>query len=491
MKLTETTIRLLVIEDEDYDIRRIKKTLDPYSAEIRIEDIVSNGKAALELLQANPGGYDVVITDYQISGGIMGDELIRRIRILAPALQVIVITKMTINLTNFDFAAKLIQAGAFWYCTKYPGDIEDYIYQPTDFILSIVNAWQKKRLEEEQLRSAKKLNKNVENILSQKIIVGEAPAIKILREDIRKSAQNSASVFITGPSGTGKEMVANNIHYTSDRRFENFVAINCGSIPLELVESELFGYAKGSFTGANSNKPGLFEIASNGTIFLDEITELPLSAQVKMLRVLQEGEIEKIGRTGKVKVDVRVIAATNRNIEEEIAQKRFREDLYYRLNVIRIHVPALKDRREDITLLLDHFLESFTRDMGKDPVELTSEAKKLLLSYNWPGNVRELKNIAQRLLFGEEQKITVQIVQKALGLADQPVASSLSESDKTDLFAPFLHKGVPLRDIELEFRREYVSFVRDHSSSDADAAKKLGIAPPNYSRMCKELGLKT
>ncbi|MBN8705915.1 MAG: sigma-54-dependent Fis family transcriptional regulator [Bacteroidetes bacterium] len=490
MKLLDKVIRLLVIEDEEYDVKRIKKTIAPYSSEIQIVDIVSNGKAALDLVQANPGGYDVVITDYQISGGIMGDELIKRIRILAPALQVIVVTKMTINLTNFDFAAKLIQAGAFWYCTKYPGDIEDYIYQPTDFILSIVNAWQKKRLEEEQLKSNRKLTKNIENILSQKVIVGESTAIKRLREDIRRSAQNSASIFITGPSGTGKELVANNIHYTSDRRLENFVAINCGSIPFELVESELFGYTKGSFTGANSNKQGLFEIANNGTIFLDEVTELPLSAQVKMLRVLQEGELEKIGRTGVVKVDVRVIAATNRNIEEEIAAKRFREDLYYRLNVVQIQVPALKDRREDIDPLFTYFLDGFKKEMSKDEVTLSDEARTILTSYNWPGNVRELKNVAQRLLFNEDSVISAAMVRRALGLADDHVVNDFRPEDRQSAFSQFLTSHLTLRDIELEFRREYVTFIRERSESDAEAAKKLGIAAPNYSRMCKELGLK-
>jgi len=195
--------------------------------------------------------------------------------------------------------------------------------------------------------------------------------------------------------GTGKELVAFNIHYTSDRKYENFVIINCGSLPSQLVESELFGYEKGAFTGADKKKLGLFEIANHGTIFLDEITELPLPAQVKLLRVIQEGEIEKIGRTEKIKVDVRIIAATNRNVEEEVKEKRFREDLYYRLNVLPIFVPDLKKRVTDIPLLIDYFLSSISIDMSKDKPEIPDETMKVFLNYEWPGNVRELKNVVE------------------------------------------------------------------------------------------------
>ncbi len=209
--------------------------------------------------------------------------------------------------------------------------------------MSLFNAYEKSLLERERYRSQLKLRRNVEDILFQKQIIGESPIMKELKEEINRFAKSNVNTLIRGASGTGKELVAYNIHYRSDRKYENFVIINCGSLPSQLVESELFGYEKGAFTGADKKKPGLFEIAHHGTIFLDEVTELPLSAQVKLLRVIQDGEIEKIGRTEKIKVDVRIIAATNRNIEEEVKEKRFREDLYYRLNVLPIFVPDLKN----------------------------------------------------------------------------------------------------------------------------------------------------
>ena len=219
---------------------------------------------------------------------------------------------MTINITDYEFANKLIKAGAFWDCTKYPGDIDEFIYQPTDFIMSIINAKQKCILEREWNKSNKKLLKNVEDILGSKRIIGQSEVIKGLKNEIGKYSQSDFNILIHGASGTGKELVAYNIHYNSARKFENFVPINCGSLPHDLVESELFGYEKGAFTGAEKKKQGLFEIADKGTIFLDEVTELPLNMQVKLLRVIQEGEIDKIGRTNKVKVDVRIIAASNK-----------------------------------------------------------------------------------------------------------------------------------------------------------------------------------
>jgi two-component system response regulator AtoC len=226
------------------------------------------------------------------------------------------------------------------------------------------------------------------------------------------------SVLISGSSGTGKELVAQHIHLKSKRRFENFVPINCGSIPSELVESELFGYEKGSFTGANAAKMGLFEKANHGTIFLDEIGELPLTAQVKLLRVIQEGEIEKIGRTEPVKVDVRIIAASNKDLAHEVELKTFREDLYYRLNVVPVHVPQL--RRADRGYSLSSSIISwrqFSTDMGKPVPEITDEAMSLLKIAPWKGNIRELKNVVQRLLFIGDLVISRETIQFVLGIS--------------------------------------------------------------------------
>lgn len=479
-------INLLLIEDEDYDVRRIKNTIAPFEDRIKINNIVSNGIAALEMIQNNKGNYDVVIMDYQIAGGLMGEELIKKLKEVDSTIQIIVITKMTINITDYNFANRLMKAGAFWYCTKYPGDIEDYIYQPTDFVMSVFNAFEKCLLERERNRSYQKLHRNVEDILIQKKIVGESLIMAELKEEIQKFAHSNVNTLIRGASGTGKELVAYNIHYRSDRRYENFVIINCGSLPSQLVESELFGYEKGAFTGADKKKLGLFEIANNGTIFLDEITELPLPAQVKLLRVIQDGEIEKIGRTEKIKVDVRIIAATNRNVEEEVREKRFREDLYYRLNVLPIYVPDLKKRASDIPLLIDYFLSNISIDMGKEKPEIPEETMKIFMGYEWPGNVRELKNVVQRILFSSQARITPMLANRALGISEESKPSN--EFGFGDIFN--VDNIVPLKDMEKVLRERYFKFVRINSDSDTDAAKKLGLAPPNYYRMAKELGLK-
>lgn len=486
MIFQDVNINILLIEDEEFDVRRVTNTISPFAEKIRIAKYVSNGKAALEYLEQNKSEIDLVIMDYQISGGIMGEELIYKIREIDSSIQIIVITKMTINLTDYHFANRLIKAGAFWYCTKYPGDIEDFIYQPTDFVLSIFNAFEKARLERERLRSIQKIKRSVSDILLQKKIIGSSPLMTELKNDIDRLAKSNINILIKGASGTGKELVAHNIHYRSDRKYENFIVVNCGSLPEQLVESELFGYEKGAFTGADKKKAGLFEIADKGTIFLDEITELPLFAQVKLLRVIQEGEIEKIGRTGTMKVDVRVIAATNRNIEQEVKERRFREDLYYRLNVLPVQVPDLKKRSDDIPEIIEHFLFNLSADMGREKPDITPDAMKSLTAYDWPGNVRELKNVVQRMLFSAEYAITPALVQKALGISfseDEQISSELK-----GLFDP--ENILPLKEIESAFRERYFRFVREHSQSDSEAAKKLGLAPPNYHRMMKELGLK-
>lgn len=478
-------INVLLIEDEDFDVRRVYNTIAPFNENIIIKDVVSDGREALSLIKKNKENYDIVIMDFQISGGLMGEALIQKIKEIDNTIQIIVITKMTINITDFNFANKLILAGAFWYCTKYPGDIEDYIYQPTDFVMSIFNAFEKCRLEREWNKSNQKILRTIDEILYKKRIIGESEPIIKLKEDILKYAKSNVNVLIKGASGTGKELVAINIHYNSNRKFENFIPINCGSLPHDLIESELFGYEKGAFTGADKRKPGLFEIANNGTIFLDEVTELPLPAQVKLLRVIQDGEIEKLGRTEKIKVNVRIIAATNRNIEEEVREKRFREDLYYRLNVVPLNVPKLKNRKSDIPLLIDHFIKEISSDMGREKPIIDKDAMQVLLNYDWQGNVRELINVVQRFFFIDEKKIDGKNIRFILGLDfDSPLTT------REDCGFNFGSEILPLAQMEKIFREKYFKFVRENSNSDSDAAQKLGLAPPNYYRMAKELGLK-
>lgn len=478
-------IDVLLIEDENFDVRRVKNTIKPFDHKIRIKETVSNGNAAIKLLNEPKENYDLIIMDFQIAGGIKGEDLIRKIKSIDPSYQIIVVTKMTLKISDFDFAKRLMDAGAFWYCTKYPTDIEDFIYQPTDFLMSILNAYEKRKLEKQKNRSNKKLSKNIEETLNQKVMIGESASTKSLQEQIKKYSQRDVNILINGPSGTGKELVANNIHYRGRRKFENFVPINCGGIPRELLESELFGYEKGAFTGAVNSKAGLFEIADKGTIFLDEVGEIPLNAQVKLLRVIQEGEVEKIGRTDRPKVDVRIIAATNKNLEEEVRNKRFREDLYYRLNVIPIYILPLSQRVKDIIPLIEHYSEYYSQDMGRKVPRITEEALELLQEYEWPGNVRELKNVVQRLLLNAEDEITISDVKTALQEKSLPQNENFNETQiigENDI--------IPLREMEKRFRKEYFKYVRKNSRSDADAAYKLGLAPPNYYRMSRELGLK-
>jgi len=478
-------IKILLIEDEEYDVRRVRNTLELIDGAFNIRSVVSSGSDALDKLRNSPEGYDIVIMDYQIAGGLRGEALIKEIKLVTPLVQVIVITKHTINITDFEFANVLLEAGAFWYCTKYPGDIEDFIYQPTDFIVSLFNAYEKRELEKSSYKSNRKINQNIEEILSKKVLIGSSHQTMQLLETISKLAQSDINVLISGDSGTGKELVATNIHYKSGRRFENFVPINCGSIPSDLIESELFGYEKGAFTGANAKKAGLFEIADNGTVFLDEIAELPQSSQVKLLRFLQEGEIEKLGRTQKMRVNVRVIAATNKKLEEEVRAGRFREDLYYRLNVVPVDIKPLRQRKEDIRDLTLYYLDFYCKDMGISKPEITEEAISYMLKHDWPGNVRELKNLIQRLLFYFTGEITVEGVESSM--LRRP--NAIEESPHIINFKS-QENILPLREVEREFRIKYITYVRENSHSDADAAKKMGLAPPNLHRMLKELGIK-
>ena len=417
----------------------------------------------------------------------MGEELICEIKKINPCIQIIVITKLTINDNRFEFANKLLKIGAFWYCTKYPTHITEFIYQPTDFLISIHNAYQKKQLELSRFEYDKKMNGNIEMMMESKKIIGSSGKSVELNSLIKKYASRDVNVLVHGESGTGKELVAYNIHYSSPRKFENFVRINCGSIPPELIESELFGYEKYAFTGANKDKKGLFEIANKGTIFLDEIADLPLNAQAKLLRVLQDGEIEKIGRTGTIKVDVRIIAASNKNLEDEVRAKKFREDLYYRLNIIPLYILPLRERKEDIIELLNYFIAKYSNSLRLNKPSFSQDAVEEIENSPWPGNVRELKNFAQRILFIDTEIITGEIVRKSF---DNLHLRSQEGND--GILDQYFNQNriISLREFERIARYKYIQFVRDHSSNDRQAAETLSIAQPNFSRLCKELNMK-
>lgn len=475
-------INILLIEDETFDVKRVTRTLSPFSNNIHINKVVADGQSAINALSNQEEDFDVVIMDYQIAGAITGEKLIKRLKKIDPFIQIIVITKMTINVTDFEFANSLIEAGATWFGTKYPSDIKDYIYQPTDLLLAITNAYEKKCLTLEKSKSNALLNSSIDNMLIQKQIVGDSEVIKKLKNKIKIASTQDVTVLITGASGTGKELVATHIHYQSKRKFSSIVPINAGGLPTDLIESELFGFEKGSFTGATSKKKGLFEIANNGTLFLDEIGELPMSSQVKLLRVLQEGELEKIGRTKKVNVDVRIIAATNIDLEQAVENKQFRSDLFYRLNVIQIYVPTLKERIEDMPILVDYFVNYYANHMSVEKPLVSKGAIELLQSYDWPGNIRQLQNVVQRMLLLSPEIIEESEVSEVLRLKN-------IDSLKSPEFK-FGSEILQWKEMETLFRVKYINHVKNKSKSESEAARLLGIAPSNFYRLCSKLGIR-
>jgi DNA-binding NtrC family response regulator len=292
---------------------------------------------------------------------------------------------------DLDTAVNTMRLGAF-----------DYISKPPDLnrlLNTVRNALDKKTLVVENKLLKKKVSKKYE-------MIGDSDAISHIKSMIEKVAPTDARVLITGPNGTGKELVAHWLHEKSDRTKAPMVEVNCAAIPSELIESELFGHVKGSFTGANKDRAGKFEAANGGTIFLDEIGDMSLSAQAKVLRALQENKISRVGSDKDIKVDVRVIAATNKDLQKEIAEGKFREDLYHRLAVILIPVPALNDRREDIPLLIEFFADQIAQEQGNAVKKFSNQAVKLLQEYNWTGNIRELRNVVERLIILGEKEVS-------------------------------------------------------------------------------------
>lgn len=481
-------VNVLLVEDEEFDVNRIIKTIEPYANRFIVNDVVSSGKHALNLIVDK--NYDVVILDYQITGGLYGEELIRRIKEINKTTQIIVITKMTLNQTDLSLANKILNSGAFWFGTKNPTDIEDSIYQPTDFILAILNAYEKKKLEEEKnklinekIDSQKKLDNKIQNIIDEKPIIGNSNILTKVKELIKTYSEVNASVLITGESGTGKELVARNIHYYSNRKYEKIITLNCSAIPEHLIESELFGYEKGAFTDAKKGKLGLFEQANNGTIFLDEISELPLKSQSKLLRVLETGEIDKIGRNKKYNVDVRVISATNKNLLELIQKKLFREDLYYRLNIFHIEIPPLRKRRSDIISIINYYTNFYCNDLGVKIPIFTKDSLDFLAQYDWPGNIRELKNIVQRIVVSKKEIVELKLVK-------QTIDNKLLENKNFSTQYFVENNFMKLKDAEKKFRTDYCTYARKISRNDTETALKLGLPPSNFYRICKDLGLK-
>jgi two-component system response regulator PilR (NtrC family) len=338
-----------------------------------------DGEAALK--QVEEDIFDLVIMDIRMPK-MDGIDVLERLKEMAPESIVIMITAFA----STDTAVRAMKKGAYDYITK-PFKIDE-------IKLIIRNALEKKALEKENIL----LKRLVETKFSFDQIIGQSPKMIAIYELMEKVAPTKTNLLITGESGTGKELVAKAIHFNSPRRDKAFVTLNCGAIPENLLESELFGHMKGAFTGAMYNKRGLFEVADGGSIFLDEVGELPLSMQVKLLRIIQDKEFTRVGGTEPIKVDVRIISASNKDLEEAVREKKFREDLYYRLNVIQIKLPLLRERKEDIPLLADHFFRKYVQELDKEVREISHDAVKLLVNYDYPGNVRELQNIIERAI---------------------------------------------------------------------------------------------
>ncbi|MDP8254586.1 MAG: sigma-54 dependent transcriptional regulator [Candidatus Alcyoniella australis] len=347
----------------------------------------STGVEALQQLEAERG-FDLMISDIRMPG-MDGIELLKQAQRIAPDMGVILITAYA----SIDSAVEAMELGAYDYITK-PFKVEEIRHV-------VRNALDKQRLMRENLLMRNELRSRY----TFGSIVGASRQMLEIFDMLSRVAATRSSVLVEGESGTGKELVAKAIHHNSDRKDGPFVIINCGALPENLMESELFGHKKGSFTGAIANKLGLFKLADHGTVFLDEIGDLPLSLQVKLLRVLQEKIFFPVGSVEAESVDVRIISATNRDLSEMIKHEQFREDLYYRLNVIQICMPPLKQRREDIPVLANYFLDQYSKEFGKKIVRISAEAMKALEEYNFPGNVRELENIIERAVALEKSSV--------------------------------------------------------------------------------------
>lgn len=382
--------KILVIDDEP-SIRTVLRDILEME-NYKVEE-AKDGIDALSKIKKHK--FDAAICDIKMPK-MDGLELLERINILSPDTPVIMIS----GHGNIATAVEAVKKGAF-----------DYIAKPPDLnrlLITIRNALDKSSLVQETKVLKKKIKKGSGGVQT---IIGESEGIGKIKATIDRVAPTDARVLVTGPNGTGKELVARWIHEKSERSQNQIVEVNCAAIPAELIESELFGHEKGSFTSAHKQRIGKFEQAHGGTLFLDEIGDMSLSAQAKVLRALQEGRITRVGGDKDISVDVRVVAATNKDLRKEIENKRFREDLYHRLAVIIIQVPSLNDRKADIPLLVDHFIESVCNEYGRPKKVVEDKAIKLLQEVDWTGNIRELRNVIERLIILSEQKITYEDVE--------------------------------------------------------------------------------
>ncbi len=454
--------RILIVDDEKH-IRKILTIM--LSKKGYQTEAAAGAPEALELVGQRP--FDLVITDLRMPG-MDGLELLRRLKDQDPDLTVIIITAFS----TVETAIEAMKQGAYDYISK--------PFREDEIFIVLEKALERREIlaENRQLRAEVRKKYDFSNFL------GQSGSMQRVFEIIAKVAQTKTTVLISGGSGTGKELAAKSIHFNSPRHKKAFVAINCGAIPGNLLESEFFGYVKGAFSGADRAKKGLFEEADGGTLFLDEVSELPLDLQVKILRAIQEEEIRRLGEAATRKVDLRVIAATNKDLQEEVREGRFREDLFYRLNVIQLALPDLKDRAEDIPILAPHFLKEVIRKNNLGPKKFSAETMRALMQYHWPGNVRELINvIEQAAIMTEGPIITPQ---------DLPFRSAAVSSSGISVAVPEDHLDLKAAIKEVTEQTEKVIIRRSLKMTGQNrtrAAKQMGISRRSLINKIQAYGL--
>jgi len=448
--------RILIVDDD----QALRESLEMVLAAEGYDVIVAeNGERALERVEETP--VDVVLCDLRMPG-LDGFDLLPQIGRKLPGVPILIMSAYGTE----DLAVEAMRRGAYDYLAK--------PFQPSEVLLTL-----RKAREREHLRKAnERLQQEVQRAVGERPIVAASKPMIELLELLERTAAFKTTCLLTGESGTGKEVLARAIHAQSPRRNEPFVAVNCGAIPEALLESELFGHAKGSFTGADRARRGLFLEADRGTLFLDEIGEVPLTLQVKLLRVLQEEEVRPVGEEKSQQVDVRVIAATSRDLEAEVQEGRFREDLYYRLNVMRLPVPPLRDRRQDIPLLADHFLAHFRDALGKPIRGFADDALERLTSYSWPGNVRELENVIERaIILADSDRVCARDLPETVTAA--PMTTDSASGD------------LSLRRARRAFEADWIRrALRSTDGNRTHAAKLLGISHRALLYKIKEYGLR-
>jgi DNA-binding NtrC family response regulator len=446
-------IRILVVDDDEVTCKLLEEVLSKEG--YRVEKAL-NGREAIE--KGTQKSYEVILTDIKMAG-VDGMEVLRTYRQKSPDSIVIMMTAFG----SIETAIGAIKEGAYDYVSK--------PFKLDEIKLTIRRALEQKRLIEENLLYRRELitQYKIENI------VGRTPAMLQVYKTIARVADSRSTVLITGESGTGKELVARAIHFNSPRAGKPFVAVDCGSLAETLLESELFGHIRGAFTGAVASKKGLFEEADGGTCFLDEVGDISLAMQAKLLRVLQEHEIKRVGGNEPLKIDVRIVAATNKNLEGLVEEKKFREDLFYRLNVVSLNLPPLRERAEDIQLLADHFLRKFAEENKKAISQISPEAMDLLLAYGWPGNVRELENVIERSVTLSHHSV----------ILPEDLPRRIRAEKKQDL-AQALPSHLPLAELE----KIYIQKILEETGGNKKkAADILGIDRRTLYRMAARYGL--